>query len=185
MNLPNLFTLLRMGMIPFFVIAVLQGQSLKALLLFLVAGLTDMLDGFFARTLRQTSSLGAYLDPIADKLLLTTAFVTLSVPGTHEGILIPMWITILVIARDVFILVIALTLALAANVRKFTPTMLSKINTVVQILAIIAVLASRFLPQLAAPAQATLYLVAGLTFATGVDYFIRANRMSEDGREST
>ncbi len=84
-TVPNLLSLLRMGIIPLFVIALLEGQPRRALILFLVAGVTDALDGFIARFWNQRSVLGTYLDPIADKLLLMTAYVILSVPSLQPA----------------------------------------------------------------------------------------------------
>jgi len=172
-TIPNLLSLLRMGLIPLFVILVMNGSSGKALLLFIVAGVTDALDGFIARFWKQQSLLGAYLDPIADKLLLTTAYVVLSIPSLNHGTQIPAWITILVIARDVLIVVVALVLYLAAGIRKFPPSTLSKINTILQVVAVALVLVSgvfRDLRWIELVADTTLYLVAGLTVASGLYY---------------
>ncbi|MCX5833093.1 MAG: CDP-alcohol phosphatidyltransferase family protein, partial [Deltaproteobacteria bacterium] len=94
-NIPNLLTLLRILLVPVFVILLIQGLFLKALLVFVVAGLTDAMDGFIARVLHQKTVLGLYLDPLADKALIITSFVTLSVMG-----LIPPWLAVLVISRD-------------------------------------------------------------------------------------
>jgi cardiolipin synthase (CMP-forming) len=172
-TIPNLLSLLRMGLIPLFVILVMNGSAGKALLLFVVAGVTDALDGFIARFWKQQSLLGAYLDPIADKLLLTTAYVVLSIPSLNHGTQIPAWITILVIARDVLIVVVALVLYLAAGIRKFPPSVLSKINTILQVLAVALVLVSgvfRDLRWIELVADTTLYLFAGLTVASGLYY---------------
>ena len=148
-TIPNLLSLLRMGLIPLFVIMVMNGDAPKALLIFVVAGVTDALDGFIARFWKQQSLLGAYLDPMADKLLLTTAYVVLSIPSlNHGGAQIPPWMTILVIARDVLIVVVALVLYLAAGVRKFPPSVLSKINTILQVVAVALVLVSGAFPSL-------------------------------------
>ena len=179
-TIPNLLTLLRMGLVPLFIIALVNGDAKKALLIFLVAGVTDALDGFIARFWRQQSPLGAYLDPIADKLLLTSAYVVLSIPSLTRGAPIPLWVTILVISRDVLIVVIALVLYLAAGVRKFPPSVLSKINTVLQVVTIILVLLSGTLPEqrwLELVSLTSVYLVAGLTVATGLDYIVKASRM--------
>ena len=172
-TIPNLLSLFRMGLIPLFVILVMNGSAGKALLLFVVAGVTDALDGFIARFWKQQSLLGAYLDPIADKLLLTTAYVVLSIPSLNHGTQIPAWITILVIARDVLIVVVALVLYLAAGIRKFPPSTLSKINTILQVVAVALVLVSgvfRDLRWIELVADTTLYLVAGLTVASGLYY---------------
>ena len=179
-TVPNLLTLLRMGLVPLFIIVLANGDAKKALLIFLVAGVTDALDGFIARFWRQQSPLGAYLDPIADKLLLTSAYVVLAIPGVTHGTPIPLWVTILVIARDVLIVVIGLVLYLAAGVRKFTPSVLSKVNTVFQVGAVLLVLLSGTLPEqhwLELAALTSIYLVAGLTLASGLDYVFKVGRM--------
>jgi cardiolipin synthase len=178
LNLPNLLSLLRMGLIPLFVIALLRGEAVKALAIFVVAGLSDALDGFLARVLDQRSLLGAYLDPIADKLLLTTAYIGLTALEGETGLVaIPMWVTVLIIARDVLILVVALALALALDVAEFPPTPLSKLTTVFQIAGVILVLLSGPCDWVDRPAQVSLYVVGALTVASGVDYIYRANRM--------
>ena len=172
-TIPNILSILRMGLIPLFVILVMNGDASKALLLFLVIGVTDLLDGFIARFWRQQSLLGAYLDPMADKLLLTTAYVVLSIPSLNHGTQIPPWVTILVIARDVLLVLVALVLYLAAGIKKFPPSMLSKLNTVFQVLAVLLVLVSGVFPELRwieLAAVTTLYVVAGLTIASGLHY---------------
>jgi cardiolipin synthase len=189
-TIPNLLSLLRMGLIPLFVIMVMNGDAPKALLIFVVAGVTDALDGFIARFWKQQSLLGAYLDPMADKLLLTTAYVVLSIPSlNHGGTQIPPWVTILVIARDVLIVAVALVLYLAAGVRKFPPSVLSKINTILQVVAVALVLVSGAFPKLRSvelAADATLYLVAGLTVASGLYYiYLYTYRSISGGQEKS
>jgi cardiolipin synthase len=167
-----------MGLVPLFIIAVLEGQSLRALVLFLLAGLTDALDGFIARFANQQSLLGAYLDPIADKILLTSAYIALTIPSLNHGVQIPVWITVLVIARDLLMVAVALILYLAVGVRKFPPSILSKINTATQVAAVLVVLLSALLPDLESIATTLLYLVAVLTVSSGLHYVIRYSRSS-------
>lgn len=178
-NLPNLLSLLRMAIIPVFVIAILNGTAGLALALFALAGITDALDGFLARFFGQVSVLGSYLDPIADKLLLITAFVMLSIPSTFPGVQIPVAITVLVIARDILIMVLALVLYLALDVSKFPPTGLSKVNTVLQIVGVVMVLLSGLLNGIEEPTIICLYLVAMFTILSGLDYIYRAHQMAE------
>lgn len=177
-TIPNLISVLRMGLVPLFIIAILEGQPLRALILFLVAGLTDALDGFIARFANQQSLLGAYLDPIADKILLIAAYITLTIPSLNHGVQIPIWITVLVIGRDVLLVVVALILYLAGGIRRFPPTMLSKINTAIQVAAVLVVLLSALSPHLESLATTLLYLVAVLTVSSGLDYVIRYSRSS-------
>jgi cardiolipin synthase (CMP-forming) len=132
---PNLLTLLRICLMPFLVAATLEGQYGLALGLFIVAGLTDALDGTLARMLQQRTMLGQYLDPVADKLLLSTLFLVL----THKG-LIPTTVTALVFGRDLGILVVAALLYAAAGRREFSPSIFGKANTFAQIAAVAAVL---------------------------------------------
>ena len=172
-TIPNLLSLFRMGLIPLFVILMMNGDLRKALLVFVVAGVTDALDGFIARFWHQQSPLGAYLDPMADKLLLTTAYVMLSIPSLNHGTVIPAWITILVIARDVLMVSVALVLFLAVGVKRFPPSVLSKVNTILQVAAVVLVLVAGSFPDLRSielAADTTLYLVAGLTLASGLHY---------------
>ena len=179
-TIPNFLTLLRMGMVPLFIIMLVNGELRKALMIFVAAGVTDALDGFIARFWNQRSLLGTYLDPIADKLLLTSAYVVLSIPSLNHGTQIPLWVTILVIARDVLLVAVALVLYLAAGIQKFPPSVLSKINTMMQVVAVVLVLISGTLPDhqlLELVAKTALYLVGGLTVASGLDYVIRVGRL--------
>ena len=136
---PNLLTLLRICLAPFLVAAILEGRYALSFGLFLVAGLTDAFDGLLARLLQQRSQLGEYLDPVADKLLLSTLFLTL----TYKG-LIPARVTVLVFGRDVGILVVAAILYAAAGRREFTPSLFGKANTLAQVSAVAAVLLHQF-----------------------------------------
>jgi cardiolipin synthase len=186
-TLPNFLTLLRMGLVPLFIITVVNGDPRTALLIFVAAGVTDALDGFIARFWGQQSLLGAYLDPIADKLLLTSAYVVLSFPSLNHGAQIPLWVTILVIARDVLIVILVLVCYLALGIRKFPPTILSKINTFFQVTAVVLVLLSNALPDLdwiELTAVTALYLVAGSTIASGLDYVLRRSRQMVEAEES-
>jgi len=135
---PNLLTLLRLFIIPFLVIEITDGQYPVAFGLFLLAGVSDGMDGLLARWLRQHTRLGEYLDPIADKLMLSTLFVTL----THVG-LIPRYVTVLVFSRDLGILLIATLLFATGTLRDFRPSLFGKVNTVMQILALTAVMSER------------------------------------------
>jgi cardiolipin synthase len=177
LTVPNLLSILRMGLVPLFVISVLDGRPGRALLVFAIAGVTDALDGAIARFLDQRSALGAYLDPAADKLLLVTSYVVLAIPGLHPGLVIPVWVTALVITRDVVIVVVALVLYLASGVTRFPPTAISKVNTAAQVAAVILVLLSGVLSGFEIPATIAVFAVAALTLASGIDYVWRANRM--------
>jgi cardiolipin synthase (CMP-forming) len=132
---PNLLTLMRICLAPFLVAAILEGHYQLSFILFVAAGLTDALDGFLARWLKQRSMLGHYLDPVADKLLLSTLFLVL----LHKG-LMPVTVTVLVFGRDVGILLVAALLYAAVGRREFHPSVFGKANTLAQIAAVAAVL---------------------------------------------
>jgi len=134
-NAPNLLTLMRICLAPFLVATILDAHYALSFGLFVTAGLTDALDGTLARMLKQRTRLGEYLDPVADKLLLSTLFLVLM----HKG-LIPVTVTVLVFGRDVGILVVAAILYAAAGRREFSPSLFGKGNTLAQVCAVAAVL---------------------------------------------
>ena len=138
---PNLLTLMRLFIIPFLVIAILDGHYRIAFTLFVVAGFSDGFDGLLARALSQRTILGQYLDPIADKLLLSTLFLAL----THMG-LVPRYVTVLVFSRDLGILLISTLLFATGTLRDFRPSLLGKLNTLVQILGLTLVLIDQVWP---------------------------------------
>lgn len=179
MTIPNLLSLLRMGLVPLFIIALVGGQPFRALLIFLAAGVTDALDGFIARFFDQRSHLGTYLDPAADKLLLVSAYVMLAIPPAGGGVAIPAWVSILVIARDVLIVVVALILYLALDLRSFKAALIGKVTTVVQVVTVVLVMLGRTHGAFEIPATAAIYLTAFFTLASGLYYIYRASRMPE------
>ena len=132
---PNQLTLLRMIILPFIVINVVKHDFKWALALFILAGMSDGLDGLLARTLHQQTLLGQYLDPIADKLLMSTMFLVLSIEG-----MIPWKYTVVVFSRDVSILLISGVLFMIAGLRDFRPSIFGKANTFAQVAAIFFVL---------------------------------------------
>ena len=132
---PNLLSLLRLFIIPFLVIEILDGRWELALSLFMFAGFSDGMDGLLARLLNQRTRLGQYLDPIADKLMLSTLFLVL----THVG-LVPSYVTILVFSRDLGILVISIVLFMTNTLRDFRPSLLGKLNTLVQIVGVTTIM---------------------------------------------
>jgi cardiolipin synthase (CMP-forming) len=165
---PNLLTLLRICLAPFLVAAILESHYVLSLVLFLAAGFTDALDGLLARALKQRSMLGHYLDPVADKLLLSTVFLVF----LHKS-LIPVTVAVLVFGRDVAILLVAAILYAAVGRREFKPSIFGKANTLAQILAVAAVLLSQILTadwvivfrEVALDATMVLTVVSGLHYA--------------------
>ncbi len=128
---PNLLTLARLFSLPFLVIAILDNHWNTAFALMMFAGVSDGFDGLIARKFHQQTTLGLYLDPIADKLLLSTLFITLTIIGD-----IPRYVTILVFSRDFGILLISILLFATNTLRDFRPSFLGKINTFLQIIAV-------------------------------------------------
>ena len=132
MNLPNALTLIRILIIPLFVILLISKSFRGALITFVIAGLTDALDGFLARIWHQRTDLGSYLDPIADKLLLASAFITLAILD-----IVPYWLTVIVISRDILIAIGFWVLTMMDHKPTIKPRYTSKVTTVFQILTII------------------------------------------------
>jgi cardiolipin synthase len=167
---PNQLTLLRLIFIPFIVMNVAEGDYAWALGLFVAAGVSDALDGLLARLLEQKTVLGRYLDPIADKLLLSTLFLVLSFKS-H----IPWKVTILVLSRDVIIIVICTLVYLTMSFRDFRPSIFGKANTVSQVVTVGFVLLDQLTvqPWVALATQICLWLTFGLTILSGVHYVIR------------
>lgn len=187
-SVPNLLSIVRMGLVPLFIIAVVDGEAVKALALFLIAGVTDALDGFIARFWGQQTLLGTYLDPLADKLLLTSAYVILTIPALNPVMTVPVWVTVLVIARDVLIVLLAVVLNLAAGVRSFPPLKIGKITTTAQIVTVVVVLVGLAWPGVEGfptLAQALIWVTAGLTVLSGLGYSVRANRLIAEHAEGS
>ncbi|HEX2251829.1 MAG TPA: CDP-alcohol phosphatidyltransferase family protein [Thermoanaerobaculia bacterium] len=184
-TVPNLLSILRMGLVPLFIIVMTRGEVGKALVIFAVAGVTDALDGFIARFFDQQSLLGSYLDPAADKLLLTSAYVLLTLEGVNPQLTIPLWVTVLVIGRDVLLLVTAASLYVALDIRRFPPSWMGKLTTVVQVAAVVLVLAYLVRPYgwLGEVAEVLIYAVALATVLSGVTYVFRANRQVGEARQ--
>ena len=182
---PNLLSLLRICLAPFLVAAILERHFALSFGLFVAAGLTDALDGLLARFLKQRTLLGEYLDPVADKLLLSTLFLVLM-----HMTLIPVTVTVLVFGRDVGILVVAAILYAATGRREFSPSIFGKANTLAQVAAVAAVLLQQLHQLAAAPWVADFRMVAldatmGLTVASGLHYaWIAARRVGAQAPNS-
>lgn len=182
LTVPNFITLIRMAMVPFFVLAVNGHDFPLAALIFVLAGVTDAADGFLARYLRMTSLIGAYLDPMADKLLLATAYISLTVPQ-GQAVVIPLWLTILALFRDMLIVVVSLVLYVMAGLRHFTPTLWGKLTTFFHVATVTIVLTANiwqipeWLPRLLFYASFILILVSGF------HYIYRAARMLEEAED--
>jgi len=185
-TLPNILTIFRMALIPVFVSMLFYQRFIWALVIFIVAGITDGLDGLFARRFHQQSPLGRILDPIADKLMLVTSFVVLSMRGVYptpipKHLPIPFWVTITVISRDVFILVGAAAINIVTGFRSFVPSTLGKISTVFQIVAVATVILSAETAVGTGYYLPTVYTsVFALALLSGVHYvFFVSKRLNE------
>jgi cardiolipin synthase len=157
-TVPNQITLLRLGFLPFFLILISYERYEWALLVLVVAGLSDGVDGLLARRLNQRSSLGAYLDPIADKLLLSSSFIILAFKKQ-----IAWWLTIIVFSRDILILVVAVVILLISGYRPFPPSIYGKMTTAFQIILVFTVVFSAAYPSFHL-AKIIHLLVYGVTF---------------------
>jgi len=177
---PNLLTLMRLFIIPFTVIEILDHKYGVALTLFIAAGISDALDGRIARWLKQSTRLGQYLDPIADKLLLSTLFLTI----THMA-LVPRYVTVLVFSRDFGILLIATLLYATNTLRDFQPSLLGKLNTFAQIVTVLVLLCEQVWPWLSHPMLNSLLVgsIAWLAPLSAAQYaWIVTRRISERGQ---
>jgi len=189
LTVANLLTIARMVMIPLLVTLILSNHAGPALLVFITAGLTDLFDGLIARRWRQSSALGAFLDPTADKLLMTACFIILSIPDHPRSIPdfqianhIPIYLTIVTISRDVFIVMIALLIHLTSGAASFAPSVLGKLTTATQIIMVGVVLLLNWLSR---PAPILVHglgwLTLALTVASGLHYIYRAAWLAEGG----
>ncbi len=174
----NQLTILRMLFIPCFVILLIYGYPKAATILFLLAAVTDGLDGLIARKLQQKTVLGSFLDPMADKLLLTAAFIVLTIPSVPLILHIPTWLTILTISRDVIIAVSVLIIHLQTQHSNFPPSLLGKGTTAVQLLTVGVCMLANFEASLAlALFPAVQYSTLAFTIASGLHYAYRSVRI--------
>jgi cardiolipin synthase (CMP-forming) len=176
-TVPNQLTFLRLGFLPFFIISVHYRRYDIALALLIAAALTDGLDGLLARSLNQKTALGAYLDPIADKLLLSSSFLVLALNRK-----ISWWLATLVLSRDILLLTSAAVILVVAGYRQFPPSIYGKLTTALQILLVFVVvlLAVADWPWLQVVRMNLGYLVAGLTVFSGFHYSIVVARRLSD-----
>ncbi|MGB9627445.1 MAG: CDP-diacylglycerol--glycerol-3-phosphate 3-phosphatidyltransferase [Thermodesulfobacteriota bacterium] len=172
MNLPNSLTLIRVLLIPFFVIFIINKSFNLALITFAIAGITDGIDGLIARWTQQRTELGAYLDPIADKLLLIASFITLAIIE-----MIPSWLTVIVITRDVIILLGFLVMILTNYHPKINPSLLSKITTVLQICTVLIVLLKNSSSIFKQMSGIVIYGTAFFTILSGLQYIYIGTRI--------
>ena len=185
LTIPNILTFMRMGLIPVFVSLIYYGYRELALAVFLVAGISDGIDGFLARKFKQESELGTIIDPIADKLLMTVAFIMLTLPNVlppTRHLPIPFWLTASVIGRDVLIIAVAAAINIITGFRGFKPSFWGKASTFVQVIGITLVMVAAvtgytiFLPT-------TYFIIALFVVISGVHYIFQVARlMKEEGK---
>lgn len=173
----NLLTVLRMLLIPPFAILLLYGHRGWALVVFLAAGITDLLDGLIARWTGQKTTLGAWLDPMADKLLLVTMFVMLTLPDIGGPNRLPLWFTVLVISRDVAIVATVAVVNLAIGPRTFRPSMYGKVATALYIMTGVAALYFNYLGEPSLVVQALIWASLAITFISAGHYAVQVARM--------
>jgi cardiolipin synthase len=180
----NQLTLLRMLLIPAFVILVLYGQLGWALIVFVTAGITDGLDGLIARRSGQHTQLGAWLDPMADKLLLVTTFVVLTLPGLGLANRLPLWLTVLIISRDVIIVLTVTIVNLAIGRRTFRPSIYGKTATATYILTAVFAMLFNYLGYHSVVVDVSVYASLVITLISSLHYIRHAARIIEESRGS-
>lgn len=175
-TVPNQITILRLGFLPFFLILISYERYRWALLVLVLAALSDAFDGMLARSLNQRSALGAYLDPIADKLLLSSSFVILAFEKK-----LAWWLAILVLSRDLLILVVAVVIILVSGYRAFPPSILGKLTTMFEIILVFTTVLAAAYPEfpLIAFVRGLVYVVTIFVVVSGFHYsFVIARRLS-------
>lgn len=175
LNLPNLFTLVRLALVPFIIEAVLEGRPLIALELFAAAAVTDLLDGAMARRFGWITPVGAYLDPIADKALLSGFYIALALAGS-----VPIWFVVLIFGRDLLILGSSGAALCFSRMRHFAPSVWGKCSTFFQIVTAVAWMAQLVspAPALHRVAQALIWPTAAITVWSGIHYAWRGLRLA-------
>ena len=184
LNLPNILSLLRLAIVPFFIVALSRGDFMTGLILYAVAGVTDALDGLIARRWKLQTPLGSFLDPMADKILMTASFIILSLHLPGQAVVFPLWLAILIISRDVIIVVVSLSLHLVHGIRHFPPSLPGKLNTMLEVATIFLVLWANVYP----PVEHILvYFYGGtllFTALSGFHYIYRTARWVEKNHPS-
>jgi cardiolipin synthase len=173
----NQLTLLRMLLVPVFVICMLYDMPGWALVTFAAAGATDLFDGLVARLTKQQSDLGAWLDPAADKLLLLSMFVMLTVPNAALANRLPVWLTVLVISRDIGIVVTVAVVNLAVGPRTFRPSIFGKAATAIYVFTGVVTLYYNYLRVTSPVVRVLAYTSLAITLLSGFDYLRRSTRL--------
>jgi cardiolipin synthase len=183
LTLPNFLTLLRIGIVPFFVLAVFAHEFRLAVWIFVISGITDVLDGWIARTFDLQSRIGALLDPLADKVLLTAAYISLAVPH-GQAVVIPLWLAILTLFRDFVIMLMAFVFYMFEGIKSFPPTWAGKLTTVMHVVTVSLVLLANVVSVPMQLLNACFYLSFLLVIASGFSYIYRSSRAIEAERQA-
>jgi cardiolipin synthase len=179
----NQLTIVRILLIPVFVLLVVYDYPGWALAIFVAAGVTDGLDGLIARRTDSRTSLGAWLDPMADKLLLVTTFVVLSLPVVDVMHHVPAWLTILIISRDIIIVGVVAIVHMAMGPRTFQPSLLGKLATGTYILTVVVFLLFNWLREDSLMIDVAVWCSLVFTLASGLDYIVRIRRLVNESPE--
>ena len=177
LTLANQLTILRMLLVPVFVLLVVYDYLGLAFAAFLTAGLTDALDGLAARRAGERTALGAWLDPVADKLLVLSTFIVLTLPALPLTNHVPLWLTILAISRDVVIVAVVAIVNLAIGPRTFRPSLLGKLTTAVYIVMVVVVMYFNWRRQQSVVVDVLIGLALTLTLVSAADYFVRVRSL--------
>ncbi|MEO8482916.1 MAG: CDP-alcohol phosphatidyltransferase family protein [Acidobacteriota bacterium] len=172
----NQLTLMRLLLVPVFALCMLYGRPGWALVVFAIAGVTDAFDGFIARRTGQSTALGAWLDPMADKLLVATMFVMLTVPNLGMPQRLPLWLTVLVLSRDIAIVLTVTVVNLAVARRTFRPTLLGKSATVVYVLTGVVALFANYRGEPMPIVTWFVYTALAITLASSAQYAVQLAR---------
>ena len=175
-NVPNILTLVRLLLTPLFVILLLRDQTTPALLVFTLAGISDGLDGLIARYFNQRTVLGAYLDPIADKVLLVSAFICLAILKA-----LPEWLAVIVLSRDILIVIGIAVFTLTEKPLRIQPSLVSKCTTAAQLILVFVVLLAPVFSGSRVIQTPLLWLTAALTMISGFHYlYIGMHMLNQD-----
>ena len=174
-NVPNILTLIRLLLTPLFIILLIRDQLAGAMLVFVLAGISDGLDGLIARCFDQRTVIGAYLDPVADKVLLASAYVCLAILG-----IIPAWLTVVVLSRDILIVIGIAIFTLTQKPYRVQPSLISKCTTAVQLAMVFVSLLIPDYPRVQALLQPLMWLTVVITTISGLQYvFIGMNILQQ------
>jgi len=184
LTLPNLLSFLRIMLIPVFLFMILRQEVFNAMVVFLMAGVTDLLDGFTARIWHQKTKIGALLDPAADKLLATSAFIVLTLPAFNSPNIIPLWLTSVVIGRDLFIVGGSIILYILIRQKKFKPSFLGKASTSCQLTVVLLVLFFNSIETSLTFLGLVFHLTLIATILSGIHYTYVGVRMLATARQS-